>query len=205
MSTPTAYPLAWPPGRPRTPASQRNPAKFRSERDGRTRHVTMADARSRLQAELDMLRAGSVVLSTDVELRLDGQPRSGSEPADPGAACYFVFRRALIVLSCDRWDTVAGNVAAIAAHIKAMRGQDRWGVGTLEQAFAGYSALPAATTGQRPWRDVLCVSPGAALAAVEANYRILAKKAHPDAPGGSHEEMAKLNAAIAEARNELSR
>jgi hypothetical protein len=33
---------------------------------------------------------------------------------------------------------VADNIAAIAAHIDAIRRQDRYGVGTLDQAFAGY-------------------------------------------------------------------
>jgi hypothetical protein len=55
---------------------------------------------------------------------------------------YFKLHGKDRVLACDKWDRVADNIAAIAAHIDAIRRQDRYGVGTIDQAFAGYSALP---------------------------------------------------------------
>jgi len=53
---------------------------------------------------------------------------------------------------------VSDNIAAIAAHIEALRAQERYGVGTIEQAFAGYSALE-----HRTWQIVLRLDAGASL------------------------------------------
>jgi len=54
----------------------------------------------------------------------------------------------------------------------------------------------------RPWESALRVGPHANLADCERAYRKLARGSHPDA-GGSVAEMARLNAAIAEARKVL--
>ncbi len=199
----TAYPLSWPSWQPRTPSGQRKPAAFRSQTSQPIRrHVTVSDARSRLSDQVERLGAGYVVLSTNLELRLDGQVRAGAaDPADPGVALYFRLGGRAIVLACDRWDRVAGNMAAIAAHIEALRGQDRWGVGTLEQAFAGFAALPPPTNPD-DWFTVL--GKPSTLAAAEAEYRRKMKFAHPDA-GGSEDRAARLNAAIAQARREMLR
>ena len=88
------------------------------------------------------------------------------------------------------------NIWAIAKHIDAMRGQLRWGVGSLDQAFMGYQALPEKL--DRKWWQVLGVHPNATMQDIKAAYRELAKTAHPD-QGGTHERMAELNAAIQEA------
>lgn len=191
--TAQAYPLHWPLGRPRS--SINRDAAFRDGNVG-GRRVSISIAYERLQTELDALGAGSVILSTNIELRLDGRPRGGSgEPVDRGAALYFNLRGKDTVLACDRWDRVADNVVAIAKHIEALRGMDRWGVGTLEQAFAGYQALPA----PEQWWQVLGCQAETPLATVEQVYRKLALKAHPD-HGGSDAAMARLNAALAQAR-----
>lgn len=198
-----AYPLAWPTGWPRTPASRRKGPAFRSA----GRAIDLGAARERLARELEALGATSTVLSTDVELRLDGRPRAGRpEPSDPGAAVYFRLDDRPMVLACDRWITVAGNVAAIAAHIEALRGMERWGVGTVERLFTGFLALPApAAPGSWPaehWRSVLVLHGSATLDEAEARYRELMRTAHPDA-GGGHADAARLNSAITEARKEL--
>jgi len=190
----SAFPLAWPAGWPR--ATSRAFAKFNQKKDtGRgyseTSKVTVAIARNRLQRELDLLGAGYITLSTNLELRLDGQPRSDrANPADPGAAVYFRLKGKDTVLACDRWMSVADNIAAIAKHIEALRGMDRWGVGTAAQAFAGYQALPA----PEQWWQVLGLRPDDSAAEIEAAYRDLARVAHPDT-GGSDAAMARLNAA----------
>ena len=80
-------------------------------------------------------------------------------PDDPGVAVYFQLHDKERVLACDKWDTVADNIAAIAAHIDGIRRQDRYGVGTIDQAFAGYSALHwkkrKSNTGDAPrWRPL---------------------------------------------------
>ena len=153
--------------------------------------LSVSEATKRLMRELDLLGAANEVLSSNVALRLDGLPRSGQgEPADPGVALYFSLFGKDTVLACDKWDRVADNIVAIAKHIEALRGMDRWGVGTLEQAFTGYQALPA----PEQWWQVLGVSSGATEAEIKAAYRGLAPKAHPDS-GGSDAAMARLNTA----------
>lgn len=210
----TAYPLTWPAGWPRTPAHQRREAAFRTGRtkylDGggsyrTTEAITLAPARDRLIRELDRLGAKYPVLSTNLELRLDGLPRSGQrEPDDPGAAVYFQLRKRPIVLACDRWNKVAGNVAAIAAHIEAMRGMERWGVGSVERMFAGFQAIAA--PGAETWRTILGIRPDEIATAdlIAARRRELAARHHPDVPGGSAERMAQINAAADAALREIA-
>lgn len=213
----TAYPLTWPFGWARTKV--REPARFH----GTTRHyydgggssarkidLTISEARKRLWRECERLGVGEndFVISSNVPLRMDGMPRSDVRRVDdPGVAVYFKLKGKDRVLACDRWLNVADNIAAIAKHIEAIRGIERWGVGTIEQAFTGYTALPApGNGGHRPWRDVL--QPGAPPVAAwsrevaETAYRRLLAERHPDR-GGSHEQAAELNAAIEVARQEL--
>jgi hypothetical protein len=99
-------------------------------------------------------------------------------------------------LACDKWTRAADNIAAVAGHIEAIRAQDRYGVGTLEQAFAGYTALPAKAGGV-DWRAEMGFKPevGVAPEAFDVVYRRLARERHPDTEGGSHEAMARLNVA----------
>jgi hypothetical protein len=203
MAQETAYPLSWPNGWPR--AKSRYRAKFGRRLDrGSLEKLTVAQALTRLQDEVARLGAHNSIISTDLQLRLDGLPRSSqAEPRDPGAALYFTFRRQKTALACDKWDRVADNLAALAGHICALRAIERYGVGTLEQAFRGYQQLEDFTAGV-PWRRVLGFKDGepVTLEQIESGYRHLAKEHHPDR-GGSHEQMAQLTQAIAAARKEL--
>lgn len=197
------FPLKWPDGWPRT----QSPSESRF-----SKNRTMTQARDDLLAELDRMSARDVIISTNLELRHDnGLPRSGqNKPRDPGVACYFKRQNSKgnlvdVVLACDRWNAVECNLYALAKHVEALRGQDRWGVGTLDQAFNGYLALPA--HGPRPWREVLGFSNGltVTLADVNTKYTLLARAYHPDAATGDSEKMANLNVAIKTARDELAR
>ncbi len=196
------YPLSWPTGWKRTPAYERLPARFsRKERTSyasgqstwlRQRMLTVADSLDRLELELNRLGASSEILSTNVQVRLDGLPRSGQrEPDDPGAAVYFTLHGKPRCLACDRWIRVADNIAAIAAHVSAIRAVDRYGVGTMDQAFAGYAQLPPST---EEWWAILGVDRVASVEQIESAFRALARKHHPDA-GGSNQIMARLNQA----------
>lgn len=210
----TRFPLAWPIGWPRTKARDRKPATFTETKPGprvvafatgkeaprRPVPVSMPTARNRLWQQLELLGVpyDSAILSTNVELTIHGKPRAARrEPEDPGVAVYFKLHGKDRVLACDRWDQVQGNIAAIAAHIDAIRRVDRYGVGTLDQAFAGYDALPPPGANNRPpWRKVLEIAEDdTSEEAVQASYRRLARRWHPDVPGGSHEAMAQLNEA----------
>jgi len=195
MST-RAYPLTWPAGWPR--ARTRSEAKF-GHRGGANdvfKRVSMPVAIERLQEQLDLLRASEVILSTNVELRLDGLPRAQQPaPTDPGAALYFKLKGRDTALACDRWHRVEDNITALAKHLEAIRGMDRWGVGTVEQVFTGYQALPA----PEQWWQVLKVPESASLEMIETAWKMMARNAHPDA-GGSDAQMARINWARDEGR-----
>lgn len=195
------YPLEWPAGWKRTPAHQRTMASFSTKKtaDGRL-SVTLSTAR--LEDELERLGAKQPVLSTNVSLRLDGRPRSDESPSDPGAAVYFSFRGKATVLAADRFVRVADNIAAIAAHIDALRRVERYGVGTIEQALAGYRSLPADTAAD--WRSVFGfgVSERVSVEQVQSRFKERATTAHPD-KGGSDEGMAHINRAREYALAEL--
>jgi hypothetical protein len=98
------------------------------------------------------------------------------------------------VLACDKWNSAADNMAAIAAHIEAIRAQERYGVGTLDQAFAGYAALPPDTAAN--WRAVFGFAADSTptLDQVDAAYKATARQKHPDV-GGTDIEMAHVNRA----------
>lgn len=192
----SAYPLQWPMGRPRTKSPR--VASFNKKVDnGRyteTKHLTVADALSRLQKELDMLRAGQYVLSSNLETRLDGMPRSGqAEPRDSGVALYFQLGGQPHCLPCDTYIRVADNIAAIAKHIDATRAIERYGVASVKEMFSGFVSLPSPSQ-VRPWWQILGVSEAASEAEITAAFRDKAKSSHPDG-GGSHDHMAELNAA----------
>lgn len=186
-----AFPLQWPQGYPRTrfPSRARFQASFARARDG-------------ILHEIRLLGGTLPIISTNIPLRRDGIPYSGqAEPKDSGVAVYFMWKKAQMVLACDRWDRVTDNLRAIEKAIEAMRGLDRWGVSDmLNRAFAGFTALPAPETG-KPWWDVLGVHRTADLEWIEGVYRQAMKKAHPDA-GGSSARAVELNRAIEEARRE---
>lgn len=200
----TGYPLRWPEGRPRT--RQRKPALFRN--DGRP--LTLAVARKRLRDQLDGLtphgkpwRTTAVLLSINIRFTATGardQNVSRRDPEDPGAAVYFDLDGRPHVLACDRWDTVQDNIAAIAAHIEALRGQERWGVADLRQAFAGHAQLPAPGT-PPSWWVVLGVTRDAPLEAIARAYRAKAREAHPDT-GGDRAEWDRISAAYEQGREE---
>ncbi|MHB1260365.1 MAG: J domain-containing protein [Thermoplasmatota archaeon] len=195
---PTRHPLAWPTGWRRIPAPARRRAAFRS----RASALTVAAALSRLTGELRRLGARDIIISTNLRLRHDGLPYSTDRaPEDVGAAVYFKLKGHNRVLACDAWTLVADNIASIAAHIDAIRRIDRYQVGTLDQAFAGYA--PRLQSAPEEWRIVLGVPSNATRGAVDLAFDRLAMTAHPDR-GGSHEAMARLNTARDAAYKELA-
>jgi hypothetical protein len=184
------YPLTWPIGWPRTSSWKRQASPFGDH--------SMIQAVKVLQEEIRLLGGRSPVISTNVALRLDGLPKSNQrKPEDPGVAVYFILKGEPKVLACDKWKTVEDNLWAITKHIESVRGQQRWGVGTIDQAFVGYAALPM----PKKWWEVLGCSSTASYAEARASYRTLAFIHHPDA-GGKTEEWLKIQAAWDEAVKE---
>lgn len=205
----SAYPLQWPVGWPRTPWLRRQDSKYRFRRNGS--FWTFAAARDALGTELDRIGARNVVLSTNYELRLDGLPRgNGPTPVDTGVAVYFVLKEKQMAMACDMRIRAEENMRSIALALEAMRQLERHGGGVMmERAFEGFTALPSPETAtKRPWREVFgfqstATTAGISPSLIETRYRELAKQRHPDAPGGSHELMAELNAAKEEALKEI--
>lgn len=209
MSDQQRYPLSWPTGWART--SSRSHAKFckreKVYRDGqhvwnRSASLTVGDGLNRLDGELRRLGASSVIISSNLRLNQDGTPtaKQAAHVADPGVAVYFKLKGKPRVLACDRWLSAAENLAAIAGHIEAIRAVDRYGVGTLDQAFAGYQALPAQAAS---WFTVMeFTDPPKVWDVIESRYKSLARVHHPDR-GGNAETMAKINAAYDTARSEF--
>ena len=147
-----------------------------------------------------------VIISTNVRTRLDGMPQSGERaPEDPGAAVYWQARKqARRCMAVDRYTTVADNSAAIAATLEAMRAIERHGgAQILDRAFVGFAALPERASA--PWRDVLGLEHGRAIPveAVEARFKELAMKHHPD-KGGDPERFRQLIQAREDAKSELA-
>jgi hypothetical protein len=213
------YPLSWPVGWKRTGYGQRRHAAFHATKTVYSNYVNANGQRSswkqkeslsvgkgleRLNGELKRLGAQRIVISSNLRIREDGLPyaQQAKQLDDPGVAVYFYLKNQPRVLACDKWLSAAENMAAIAGHIAAIRAQDRYGVGTLDQAFAGYAAIPAKTGGE-DWRAEMGFKPDEHpdSEAIEARFRALARERHPDA-GGSHEAMARLNQARASAMQE---
>lgn len=209
------FPLAWPEGWPRTKARQRSPF----------RNAAFGEARDELLRQLRLANATSVILSTNVRLNQKGLPYAGERaPDDTGVAVYFhrftIAKGATpIVLACDRWQLVADNMRALGKHVEALRGQERWGVGSLDRAFAGYAlpppsgapTTPSTPSGPRPWREVLGFASSFswssfdrqdALDFLDQRFKRAAKDAHPDA-GGSDAAMSDLNVARSAALAEI--
>ena len=191
-----AYPLQWPAGQPRTPSYRRKGSQF-------TQGGFLTPDRATRDTLDQIRRLGGTqpVVSTNVPIRKDGLPYADAARRrmdDPGVAVYFTLKGRQQVFACDKWETVPENLRAITKTIEALRGIERWGSGDMmERAFTGFTALPPpiVTPPPRAWWEVLNVDPSMPLAAMETQYRALAKERHTD-----HDAMVELNAAIAEAR-----
>lgn len=189
------YPLEWPIGWSR--ARTRDRAKFRS---GSQWGAVLGRAREFLDGELARLKATEIVISTNLRTRGNGDywEQNQREPGDAGVAVYFKVAGASRALACDKWTRVADNMHALALHVEAIRGQLRWGVGSVDQAFGGYKALPAMGA-RRLWYEVLALPHTATRAEIDRKRLELLGRLHPDKPGGDAEAAADINAAYSEA------
>lgn len=219
-----AYPLAWPAGWKRTDPADRTRAQFKrsgyytgsgpEQRYTPSRGLSMAEATSRTLGELRRMGVadGDAIISTNVELRLDGTPRSDRRaPTDTGAAVYWVDRAVpgepRRCMAVDHYDRVEDNLAAIAATIEAMRAIERHGgAQILNRAFQGFTALPAPGQTSGGWRAHLGFEQDAkpALADVEQTYRRLRGQHHPDRPGGDAAKFHQVQLAWDQAQQEIN-
>jgi len=199
-----AYPLQWPDGWARTaPRARDDGEKFKRGdwRSGYTR-PTIQTTRVELADELQRLGARHVVLSTNVELRLDGQPYSNRRvPDDPGIAVYFTLDGDAMVMAQDAYRRVPDNIRSLTLAIQGMRQMHRHGGGTmLKRAFQGFTALPPpdqmsaiVTDPPQNWWDVLGVAQDCPLAVAESAWKALARTTPEN-------DRYAINAAVEQAR-----
>jgi len=185
----TNFPLSWPVNQPRTKPQDRERARF-GTRGGigyagnyvSGRKHTISESARELEQEIRRMGGGDMVISSNLRVKANGLPYSGQRtPDDPGVAVYFHWHDRDLVFACDKWLSIEDNLWAIVKHIEALRGQERWGVGSLDQAFAGYAALPDPDAKQ--WFEVLNVSPNANNQEIRNAYLQLVRQYHPDHGG----------------------
>ena len=189
-----AYPLHWPNSWPRTDVPKGS--QFKTSLSGALRNVQDSLRRFAADSGKDLDR---VLISSNFTLM-------DSEPEDAGVALYFTWDGLESCIAVDRYRKLAHNLQAIHHVIEAKRTMLRHGgLNVVRAAFRGYAALPPPGSGNKEsWRSVLDVGPRCDLKTAEKVYRDMARAAHPD-NGGSRAQMARLNSAIAEARQEFSR
>lgn len=199
------YPLTWPEGWPR--CTNRKPAQFGKKQNGSygMRSLTYHDGLGRVFSELRALKVhqDDIIVSTNLKVGLSGMPKSDQrEPADPGAAVYFQKDgEPMRVIAIDIYSRVADNLAAVAATLEAMRAIERHGgAQVMEKAFTGFDALPP----PRSCWEILGLAPGSSRDWIDAAFKQLARKAHPD-NGGSVHEMQDLNRARDEALDQIGK
>lgn len=241
----SAFPLSWPAGVPRSKYPESAPFhtvktttkqysnSAATYKDHKRSPLENSAAYRDLVNQLNRIRSIKTVL---VSSNLDINEKSGicyfdgpSKPnGDAGVAAYWtvnVHRAGQTVLvpycmPCDKWLRVADNLSAVARSIEALRGMDRWGCVSVEQAFSGFAALPPGsgeTVGVpstppvdwrvelsmgRPWPEGM--DQAELLLIARTRYRQLMQDAHPDRPGGSQERASLLNRALESAEKELS-
>ncbi len=210
MNEITRSPLCWPDNVARRAPHQRQRPNFQER--------SLSQATSMLLQEINRLnnrrwdfKDESVIISTNLRLKLDGLPMGNQpEPADSGVAVYFtlVFARngnrieRPVVRANDKWKRTADNLYAIAYDIELDRAKFRYGSSNIEQSFRGYLAIPE-KCGGGAWWELLGVKTTAKAEEIRDAYRALMKKFHPDMPGGSTTSSMKLTEAYEQAMSQF--
>lgn len=188
----SVYPLSWPDGLPRT--ERKADSRFKT---------TLAAALENVESSLRLFGTDTGKRVSDIVLSSNVAGLSSKQPDDTGVAAWFTWDGAQRCIAVDRYPKVADNLQAIHHILEARRTEMRHGgLHIVRQTFKGFTALPA-PAGVRGWRDVLGLAGQVTAADIDAAYRALAAKAHPDT-GGSNEAMAELNRARVEAKAALS-
>ena len=105
-----------------------------------------------------------------------------------------------VVLTMDRQRTAEDNLRVLYLAVEAMRLNDVRGV--TDVVRAAYLALPSPAIERDPY-EVLGVRPDTPPEVIEAAYKALARKHHPD-NGGDAAEMATINAAYERLKREAA-
>lgn len=135
-------------------------------------------------AELATSGGSDFILSTNVEVRLDGLPHANRRnPDDPGVAVYWATGGQWHEIACDQFKTVEGNMQALRLTVGDLRRiQKRGTTGIFKRVMSGLRQLPERGSGT-PWWEVLGVEASATEADILRAFARKAKKAHPDLGG----------------------
>ena len=151
---------------------------------------TVATESNEVIHQLDLLGATECI-SSNMQYKPNGMPYSRQQRlADTGVAVYFKLNGNEQCIPCDKWTTLEDNLRAIWKTIEALRGIERWGAKEMvNAAFRGFKALPETIImGEytaKAWWEVLQVSQTANWDVIEAAYKRLLHKVHPDKGGSS--------------------
>lgn len=191
----TAYPLTWPDTLPRTKAKVSS--QFRTGLSAALKNVNGSLAAFARDSSKPIKRE-DITISSNVTLGAD-------KPSDPGVAVWFVWDGLSVCIAVDRYPKVEDNLQAIHHVLEARRTELRHGgLHIVRATFMGFQALPAPNS-SCSWREILEIVTSGPIteANIEAAYRRLAKKHHPDLPEGSGSVMTELNNARDQALKEV--
>lgn len=171
-----------------------------------------------LEHEIRMLNGKNVVIEAGFkreDIRNDGWPRSGRKPSEPGVIVSFTTKRGALAFPCDRFWFWEDNLRAIALGLEALRKIDRYGITQGGEQYTGWRALPepepqvTKSAAEKAADYLESEYPGQfdrtkdwSLSYLESVWRSLAKLAHPDRQGGSHDKFVRLKNAIDALRKE---
>jgi hypothetical protein len=189
-----AYPLQWPDGLPRT--ERKAASLFKATLPAALKNV--ADSLVRFGGDSSK-PVTDIVISSNISL-------GENNPADTGISVWFNWDGAQRCIAVDRYPKAQDNLQAIHHIIEARRTEMRHGgLHIVRQTFKGFVALPAPSDA-KGWRQVLNFKPNEfpGKDAIDARFREMAERWHPDKPGGSEIKMAELNKARSEAKAALT-
>jgi hypothetical protein len=172
MESIRSYPLYWPEGWPRAKSHEIKHARFGDH--------SVAQGRREVADEVRLFGGTNLIISSNLELRLDGNPRSNQrQPIDKGVAIFFKRNKIDMALACDIYTTVEDNLWALFRTLHALRQIERDGSPSLiNRAFKGFKALPDPNA--REWWDVLKVAETASDEEIRQAYFKSARQYHPD-------------------------
>lgn len=181
------HPLQWPAGYIRTGDDDRKRGRFGD--------INFTKLRTDLARELRLLGAEGAVVTSNIPLRNDGQPRASyRNPDDPGVSVYFTLKGQRMCMASDKFTTPEANLRAIKGTVEGMRMIQRYGCSDmLERAFSGFTALGDGTTW---WQVMEFEAMPETFDEVKSTFRRLTLKYHNDVPGVTQaDKMVKLNQA----------
>lgn len=170
MESTRNYPLYWPEGWPRS--GFHKVARFDDH--------SVAEGRRMVADQVRLFGGKELIISSNLELRLDGNPRSNQrQPEDRGVAIFFKRNDQDMALACDVYNTVEDNLWALCRTLDALRQIERDGSPSLiNRAFKGFAQLPDPNA--REWWQVLNLHETASNEEIKKSYFNLARQYHPD-------------------------